>query len=82
MKQVPCGEQALYSPHYIRRLVDIAAIIAIIAARIMLPINDFEGPLKTFDEIMNDLVWEDYYYCKDCAEETSVEVTGLECEGK
>ena len=44
----------------------------------MLPINDFEGPLKTFDEIMNDLVWEDYYYCKDCAEETSVEVTEME----
>ena len=52
------------------------------SARIMLPINDFEGPLKTGDEIIKDLVWEDYYYCKTCAEETSVEITGMECEGK
>tara|TARA_Y100001951_G_C11093049_1_gene157783 strand:+ start:356 stop:559 length:204 start_codon:yes stop_codon:yes gene_type:complete len=52
------------------------------SANIMLPINDFEGPLKTGDEIIKDLVWEDYYYCKTCAEETSVEVTGMECEGK
>ena len=52
------------------------------SASIMLPINDFEGPLKTGGEIMNDLVWENYFYCIDCAEETSVNTTKMECEGK
>ena len=38
-------------------------------ANIMLPINDFKGELKTRDELLEDMMWDDYYYCKDCSDE-------------
>jgi hypothetical protein len=35
-------------------------------ASVMLPVNHFDGPLMTRDELINDLNWSDLYYCKDC----------------
>ena len=38
-------------------------------ASIMLPINDFAGPLKEYNKILEDLEWQDHYWCKKCDDE-------------
>jgi hypothetical protein len=38
-------------------------------ANIMLPINDFAGPIRSYEKFLDDLMWDDYYYCKDCSDE-------------
>tara|TARA_R110000824_G_scaffold352903_1_gene539993 strand:+ start:939 stop:1091 length:153 start_codon:yes stop_codon:yes gene_type:complete len=32
----------------------------------MLPVNHFDGPLMTRDEILEKIQWGDLYYCEDC----------------
>ena len=31
--------------------------------------NDFDGPIKTRKELLEDIMWDDYYYCNDCKDE-------------
>lgn len=38
-------------------------------ANLMLPMNDFDGPIKTRKELLEDIMWDDYYYCNDCKDE-------------